>query len=683
MNTFQRVLKKQNVKFAEAFKNDVQNIATHYLFIANSNPTTPIQVPSDSPGNDVDVYDSMLFGNRIKPENVSLMTRKYEWTANTVYDKYDPNDPMLSDKQFYVMTVDDTDYNVYKCLDNNRNAKSTVQPFGKSSDIIYSVQDGYVWKYLYTITDYTYRSFATIDYIPVDTDQSNNTPTNPSGIEVIPVEYGGFGYSNYTIGTFEDINSIRVGRLENRYKLNSSASNRNNFYNGCLMKVTDANTNLSDYKLIVDYIGSSKIVILEGGFDPTLDLRGSYTYEIFPGVAIQNLSGTGTSDTCLARAIISANSGNSISSIEVINPGSNYRKVSATVAADPSVGVTSNCIINPIVSPPMGHGANLAEELYAYRTCITTTFIGNTGVLLSDNGYGTIGLLKQPSFANVAVTLDPNTLIGSFLPDENIYRYRSYTLTGNASIQIGNSTLVSDDSSFGTSIRNGDQLIITNGFQNFYANVDIVISPYAVKLVTSDEHSPSFTDANCKVSVVQTVPFGKVSKYALNTILNLTNVIPNQFDSYTNQLVGEMSNCTASIDSALPSYITISGRNAYNFDQFNQVSKFVGTLDSGEFIDNELILQGTQLTSSTPSAVYFASNNVPGVDSDVLYATKLYNSFNPGLLTGMDSGATFTYQYKYDGDLIKDSGDILYLENLNYITRDPNQSETIKIILEF
>lgn len=683
MNTFQRVLKKQNVKFAEAFKNDVQNIATHYLFVANSNPTTPIQVPTDSPGNDIDVYDSMLFGNRIKPENVSLMTRKYEWSANTVYNKYDPNDPMLSESQFYVMAVDGTDYNVYKCLDNNQNAQSTVQPFGKSSDIIHSVQDGYVWKYLYTITDYMYRSFSTIDYIPVDTDQNNKEPSNPSGIEVIPVEYSGSGYSNYTIGTFEDINSIRVGRSENKYKLNSSASNRNNFYNGCLMKVTDANTNLSDYKKIVDYNGLSKVVILEGGFDPTLDLKGSYTYEIFPSVNIQDLSDTKTTNTCLARAIISANSGNSVSSIEVIDPGSNYRKVSATVLADPSVGVTSNCIINPIVSPPMGHGANLAEELYAHRTCITTTFSGNTGVLLSDNGYGTIGLLKEPSFANVAVTLDPNTLIGSFLPDENIYRYRSYTLTGNVSIQAGSSTLVSDDPSFGTSIRNSDQLIITNGYQNFYANVDLVIDPYTVQLVTSDAHMPSFTYSNCKVSVVQTVPFGKVSQYALNTILNLTDVIPNQFDSYTNQLVGELSNCTASINSVSSSYITVNGRNAYNFDQFNQITKFVGTLNSGTFSDNELILQGIQLTSSTPSAVYFTSNNAPGIDSDILYATKLYNSFSPGVLTGMDSGATFTYQYKYNGDLIKDSGDILYLENLNYITRDPNQSETIKIILEF
>jgi hypothetical protein len=581
------------------------------------------------------------------------------------------------------MAVDETDYNVYKCLDNNRNAKSTVQPFGKSSDIIYSVQDGYVWKYLYSISDFKYRSFATLDYIPVDTDQNNKIPSNPSGIEVIPVEYGGFGYNNYTIGTFEDINSIRVGRFENRYKLNSSASNRNNFYNGCLMKVTDANTNLSDYKLIVDYIGSSKIVILEGGFDPTLDLKGSYTYEIFPGVAIENLSDTKTSDVCLARAIISANTGNSISSIEVINPGSNYRKVSATVLADPSVGVTSNCIVNPIVSPSMGHGSELAEELYAYRTCITTTFSGNTGVLLSDNGYGTIGIIKEPSFANVAVTLDPNTLIGSFLPDENIRRYRSYTLTGTASIKTANSILISDNPLFGPSLRNNDQLIISSGYQNFYANVDIVIDPYTVKLITSDEHTPSFTYPNCKVSVVQTVPFGKVSRYALNTILNLTDVIPNQFDFYTNQLVGEISNCTASINSAVPSYISVNGRNADNFDQFNQVTKFVGTLNSGTFSDNELVFRGTQLTASTPSAVYFASNNLPGIDSDVLYATKLNNPFSPGLLTGLNSGATFTYQYKYDGDLIKDSGDILYLENLNYITRDPNQSETIKIILEF
>jgi hypothetical protein len=38
---------------------------------------------------------------------------------------------------------------------------------------------------------------------------------------------------------------------------------------------------------------------------------------------------------------------------------------------------------------------------------------------------------------------------------------------------------------------------------------------------------------------------------------------------------------------------------------------------------------------------------------------------------------------KYKGDFVKDSGEVLYYENLNPITRKDNKSEIIKIILEF
>jgi hypothetical protein len=54
---------------------------------------------------------------------------------------------------------------------------------------------------------------------------------------------------------------------------------------------------------------------------------------------------------------------------------------------------------------------------------------------------------------------------------------------------------------------------------------------------------------------------------------------------------------------------------------------------------------------------------------------------------GEDSGTTVVLDsgdtYKYEGDFVRGSGDIIYIENIEPILRSNSQSETIKLILEF
>jgi hypothetical protein len=54
-----------------------------------------------------------------------------------------------------------------------------------------------------------------------------------------------------------------------------------------------------------------------------------------------------------------------------------------------------------------------------------------------------------------------------------------------------------------------------------------------------------------------------------------------------------------------------------------------------------------------------------------------------GVVVGMTSNAVLTVLDKYNGDIVRDSGEILYLENTNPIVRSPRQTENIRIILEF
>jgi hypothetical protein len=86
-------------------------------------------------------------------------------TASAVLVNAQGNVTRLEDSQFYVLT---DDYNVYVCLDNNNNAPSTVKPYGTSSTPII-LNDGYKWKYLFTLPLALRAKFLTTAYMPVAT----------------------------------------------------------------------------------------------------------------------------------------------------------------------------------------------------------------------------------------------------------------------------------------------------------------------------------------------------------------------------------------------------------------------------------------------------------------------------------------------------------------------------------
>lgn len=75
----------------------------------------------------------------------------------------------LQSALFYVVT---DDFNIYKCLDNNNNAKSTVKPVEVSPES-FITSDGYKWKYLGNIPISLRNKFLTSAQMPVTTAISN------------------------------------------------------------------------------------------------------------------------------------------------------------------------------------------------------------------------------------------------------------------------------------------------------------------------------------------------------------------------------------------------------------------------------------------------------------------------------------------------------------------------------
>ena len=100
---------------------------------------------------------------------------------------------MLEESRFYVMTEN---YNVYKCLDNNNNAPSTIRPYSSTNESVRTT-DGYLWKYMYTIPISLVNKFITTSDIPVSNAIKNRFYSR-GGITSAIVESSGYGYSDTT-----------------------------------------------------------------------------------------------------------------------------------------------------------------------------------------------------------------------------------------------------------------------------------------------------------------------------------------------------------------------------------------------------------------------------------------------------------------------------------------------------
>jgi len=189
-------------QFSEAFSETSNTIM--YLFIGkntafpdDNSPPTPVNSTANV---EYTPWRDMYAAKRITTADVTHAVPRYDWTSGTVYTFYDDADTnLIESDSFYVITED---YNVYKCLWNAGATASTAKPTGVSTSP-FTTADGYVWKYMYTITTAKALKFLTNDYIPVQTLDSDGGEDQwdvqaaaiDGGIHVVKVTAGGTGYA--------------------------------------------------------------------------------------------------------------------------------------------------------------------------------------------------------------------------------------------------------------------------------------------------------------------------------------------------------------------------------------------------------------------------------------------------------------------------------------------------------
>jgi len=181
-----------------------------YCFLSKAEPWPDEQNPP-VPGTSVkelkQVFKNIFAVKKVGGGDISPVIERIDWVAGATYDYYRDDIDMLElnengnlIKQFYVKNKYDQ---VFKCLWNNNDSVAVDEPFFEpgsygTNGIFTGSNDGYKWKYIYTIDLGLKVKFMDDTWMPVTV--GSNTP-NPlissagaGSIDVINLFDGGSGY---------------------------------------------------------------------------------------------------------------------------------------------------------------------------------------------------------------------------------------------------------------------------------------------------------------------------------------------------------------------------------------------------------------------------------------------------------------------------------------------------------
>ena len=422
----------------------------YYVFTGETLPFADDNVPpvptNSTFGVHNDVYDNLLFGKKIASDDVKHMIRRVNWQSGNTYPAYSYASTTLETDNFYAISEESGNYAVFKCLDNNGGAAANDQPlFSETAadDEFYQTNDKYVWKLMYNISASDWSKFATNDFAPVIPDANVSANAVNGSIEAIIINSGGARYNAHANGTFKEISVAGNTLIHGLQSSSVTLSANTDFYKNSTLYVRSGTgagqaTNVSEYIVT----GSERRVLINPAFTTLPDTTS--VFEIGPALTIK-----GDGDDAVAIATIDTTA-NSISTVEIVNRGSGYSFADVIISSNGDSTVAAN--LTPSLSPPGGHGSDAINELYASRAGISVTYANNeSNTIPTTNDYRSVGIIKDPLFANVELTLTTSTA-SSFLDGETVIHYvpqssntllrsYSYTLSRYQTLTVNTSTM--------------------------------------------------------------------------------------------------------------------------------------------------------------------------------------------------------------------------------------------------
>ena len=221
-----------------------------FLGLVDSSPSSPgfgrtsdwdtnVPSPVDNFQYSAHYKETALFGKKITSSDIRRVVRRVDWVVNTKYDMYrhdysvnnptpNLNTSRLYDSNFYVMN---SEFKVYICLDNGgygtgENAKGPGSAYEPTfTDLEPSSagvgDDGYIWKYLFTVSPSDIIKFDSTEYIVLPNDwststnaqiqsvrESGNSDVNKNQIRRVYIKNPG---DNYTAGTHNSLDILGDG----------------------------------------------------------------------------------------------------------------------------------------------------------------------------------------------------------------------------------------------------------------------------------------------------------------------------------------------------------------------------------------------------------------------------------------------------------------------------------------
>ena len=172
--------------------------SSYYAFVGLSNPddyqedwdSNPPS-PKDSFDEENDYWDTMFSLKKISPSDIRSVVRKVMWESGTTYDMYrhdisrdnlslPSRTTSLYSANYYVVN---SEYKVYICIHNGTDPENLsgkpsldepnftdLEPRSAGDS-----EDGYLWKYLYTIKPADIIKFESTNFIPVPTNWETNS----------------------------------------------------------------------------------------------------------------------------------------------------------------------------------------------------------------------------------------------------------------------------------------------------------------------------------------------------------------------------------------------------------------------------------------------------------------------------------------------------------------------------
>ena len=362
-----------------------------------SNDAAPTQA-NTSVVNNNDIWKNMIGGKRINGNNIRHAVPKFDWISGTVYDEYDDQIDSLvlnsTSRKFYVLT---SEFNVFKCLSNNGGVPSTVMPNILVTTTHFQTSDGYIWKYMYTLSAEEKLRFLTPSFMPVKTiaegDNSQQWLVQENAIDgaihVIKVTNGG---SNYTANDVV-VSITGDGLYANAFAILNTSSN-------------------TVQTIVIDNLGY-------GYTFATIDLKSSLGTGATARAIISPQGGHGSDPlTELGGSYLSINTQLKDTETGVLTTHNDYRQIS--LIEDPHLYASSNLSSLPVISQLTvlslnGTSVEYTEDEVVYQGASLASSFFKGNVVEWDSGNNIIKLSNTQGIPTKDLLIGANTTAARFV----------------------------------------------------------------------------------------------------------------------------------------------------------------------------------------------------------------------------------------------------------------------------